>query len=427
MRDARPRASRAILAIALSGMVALHATGGPPPSTLYACFEACGAPRPGCAAPAFSCICGDGNCDGVVDFDDIDAFAVALGASEEEYDALFPCCAGRRLCTLDVNGDCRVAFDDIDGFVRVLIGEVVCRPMSLCPVCGDDRICDGGPDDVVGPIGPGDPLPLPIRFIGPLPPRPDLALAAVIRVDDGADAFIAQSVPIRIGTRGEKDEIDISVGPVGPGVVRGRLVLQQGEGLRTILASPYPELVTKDSCTRVWEYLGGPIDTGIDLFLFDEKRIGAADCFYSPPIEDNRLVVELVAPETPPGPPQNPPPAERQFPAGSRFEIFVRVSNDPPPPLPKKCETIIGYETTIEGIELAEPLNALQLAVRLRLLILEAFAQRSGIFANVDVRGTGDRATLGITLVNDCPINYGHFTICDVTESKPPKTPPVCE
>ena len=59
---------------------------------------------------------GDLNCDGAVDFDDIDPFVLAL-SGEEAYLATYPDC---RWLNADCNDDDAVDFDDIDAFVAVL-------------------------------------------------------------------------------------------------------------------------------------------------------------------------------------------------------------------------------------------------------------------------------------------------------------------
>ncbi len=61
---------------------------------------------------------GDTNCDGVVNFDDIESFVLAL-ISPAAYQAAQPNCA--RL-TADVSDDGVVSFDDIDGFVAAIVG-----------------------------------------------------------------------------------------------------------------------------------------------------------------------------------------------------------------------------------------------------------------------------------------------------------------
>jgi hypothetical protein len=60
----------------------------------------------------------DANCDGRVDFDDIDAFVVAL-TGEVNYLAEYPDCDW---LLSDCNGDGTVNFDDIDAFVGALAG-----------------------------------------------------------------------------------------------------------------------------------------------------------------------------------------------------------------------------------------------------------------------------------------------------------------
>jgi choice-of-anchor B domain-containing protein len=62
---------------------------------------------------------GDMNCDGVVDFEDIDPFVLAITRGEE-YDALFPDCDR---ANADVNEDGEDTFDDIDPFVQLLIND----------------------------------------------------------------------------------------------------------------------------------------------------------------------------------------------------------------------------------------------------------------------------------------------------------------
>ncbi len=61
---------------------------------------------------------GDTNCDGVVDFDDIDSFVVALSGAAA-YAAGYPNCLW---LTADCNADGTVNFDDIDAFVATLGG-----------------------------------------------------------------------------------------------------------------------------------------------------------------------------------------------------------------------------------------------------------------------------------------------------------------
>jgi hypothetical protein len=61
---------------------------------------------------------GDLNCDGVIDFSDIDPFVLAL-TGQAEYQAAYPSC---RWLNADCNADCAVTFDDIDAFVALLSG-----------------------------------------------------------------------------------------------------------------------------------------------------------------------------------------------------------------------------------------------------------------------------------------------------------------
>jgi len=71
-----------------------------------------------CRAPQV----GDANCDGVVNFDDIDPFVAALTGPAAWSAALggAPC---DYLCANDINADGSVNFDDIDPFVAVLSGQ----------------------------------------------------------------------------------------------------------------------------------------------------------------------------------------------------------------------------------------------------------------------------------------------------------------
>lgn len=61
---------------------------------------------------------GDLNCDGKVDFDDIDPFVLAL-AGQYVYSTQYPNC---RWLNADINEDGTVNFDDIDPFVALLGG-----------------------------------------------------------------------------------------------------------------------------------------------------------------------------------------------------------------------------------------------------------------------------------------------------------------
>jgi hypothetical protein len=60
---------------------------------------------------------GDMNCDGSVDFNDIDPFVSAL-ISQEQYENQYPDC---NYLNADINQDGSVDFNDIDGFVECLI------------------------------------------------------------------------------------------------------------------------------------------------------------------------------------------------------------------------------------------------------------------------------------------------------------------
>jgi hypothetical protein len=61
---------------------------------------------------------GDLNCDGVVDFDDINGFVLAL-SGQGPYEAQYPAC---QWLNADCNGDGSVNFDDINAFVALLSG-----------------------------------------------------------------------------------------------------------------------------------------------------------------------------------------------------------------------------------------------------------------------------------------------------------------
>jgi hypothetical protein len=60
---------------------------------------------------------GDLNCDGRVDFSDINPFVMAL-VSRADYEAAYPACAW---LNGDINGDGAVDFDDINPFVACLV------------------------------------------------------------------------------------------------------------------------------------------------------------------------------------------------------------------------------------------------------------------------------------------------------------------
>ncbi len=72
--------------------------------------------------PCGPAVRGDADCDGDLDFDDIDLFVAALGG-EEAWAAIWdgdpPC---DYLCVNDVDGSGGVDFDDIDAFVACLSG-----------------------------------------------------------------------------------------------------------------------------------------------------------------------------------------------------------------------------------------------------------------------------------------------------------------
>jgi hypothetical protein len=60
---------------------------------------------------------GDMNCDGSIDFDDIDPFVVAI-VDQGDYESAYPDC---RYLNADTNKDGAVDFDDIDSFVECLV------------------------------------------------------------------------------------------------------------------------------------------------------------------------------------------------------------------------------------------------------------------------------------------------------------------
>jgi hypothetical protein len=65
---------------------------------------------------------GDSNCDGSIDFDDIDCFVAAL-ISEDSWRACGDVSGCGYLCANDINRSGSVDFDDIDGFVECLIND----------------------------------------------------------------------------------------------------------------------------------------------------------------------------------------------------------------------------------------------------------------------------------------------------------------
>lgn len=74
----------------------------------------------GLAAPCGGTTRGDSNCDGGVDFDDIDCFVAALID-----EGAWQVCAGNGGCDFrcanDINQDQSVDFNDIDGFVACMV------------------------------------------------------------------------------------------------------------------------------------------------------------------------------------------------------------------------------------------------------------------------------------------------------------------
>jgi hypothetical protein len=64
-------------------------------------------------------VLGDLNCDGAVNFDDINAFVLAL-SGQAGYEAVYPDCYWHNA---DCNGDGAVDFDDINAFVAILSGQ----------------------------------------------------------------------------------------------------------------------------------------------------------------------------------------------------------------------------------------------------------------------------------------------------------------
>ncbi len=95
---------------------------------------------------------GDMNCDGIVDFDDIDPFVEALG---------YPGGAGWPYACPWINGDCngdgQVNFDDIDPFVALIGTTYVERqwlgPNTTCDQCPCIVICPSGSTPEAEPCG----------------------------------------------------------------------------------------------------------------------------------------------------------------------------------------------------------------------------------------------------------------------------------
>ena len=81
-------------------------------------YELAGGFWPGLVATSDT-LPGDLNCDGVVNFGDIDPFVLAL-TDAAAYATIFPECD---ILNADINGDGSVNFGDIDPFVALLTGE----------------------------------------------------------------------------------------------------------------------------------------------------------------------------------------------------------------------------------------------------------------------------------------------------------------
>ncbi len=72
-----------------------------------------------CAEPLAGPCAGDANCDGVIDFEDINAFVLAL-SDPGAYGTTYPDCF---VLSADIDNNGLVAFDDIDLFVVLLSGR----------------------------------------------------------------------------------------------------------------------------------------------------------------------------------------------------------------------------------------------------------------------------------------------------------------
>jgi hypothetical protein len=108
-----------------TGACCIGHTGACETLTAQACAEAGGRFK-GAGTPCglATCACkGDCNCDGVVNFDDIDPFVLAL-SDPDGYQVEHPGCD--RMFVADCNGDGVVNFDDIDPFVAILSSAPEC-------------------------------------------------------------------------------------------------------------------------------------------------------------------------------------------------------------------------------------------------------------------------------------------------------------
>ena len=80
--------------------------------------DVCRGTPPGATVSMCGCQIGDLNCDGAVDFNDINPFVMALSYFEL-YQSTYPGC----VLTGDVNGDGTLDFSDINPFVALLTGR----------------------------------------------------------------------------------------------------------------------------------------------------------------------------------------------------------------------------------------------------------------------------------------------------------------
>jgi hypothetical protein len=81
-----------------------------------------GGPRDGVSPGGFDQLKGDSNCDGVVNFRDINAFVTALSAGPVGWSTATGCAISSYTCLNDINGDGVVSFADINPFVAILVG-----------------------------------------------------------------------------------------------------------------------------------------------------------------------------------------------------------------------------------------------------------------------------------------------------------------